>query len=123
MNKSTLDALKAAAYTGLWAFLGIFAAALLGWLGDVQQWATGDGGSTVFPDPAVLVKAAVAGVAAGFSFLAAALVRLAQVAGILPGNPPSYPDNPNDENGSTVFRALWALCAVTAAVVIFVTHQ
>ena len=45
----------------------------------------------MFPDPGVLVKAAVAAVAAGAGLVVNAVIRLAQSVGWLPGKPPSYP--------------------------------
>lgn len=91
MTPANRDALKAAAYTALWTFLGMFALALGGWLNDVVQWASSDNAAVLFPDPAVLVKAAVAAVAAAAGFVVAAVVRLAQANGIAPGQPPAYP--------------------------------
>lgn len=80
MNDATKNAVKAGAYTALWTFLGLFALSLVGWLNDVQQWATADGAVTVFPDPSVLVKAAVSAVAAAAGGLVGLVARLAQVA-------------------------------------------
>ena len=91
LTRSDKDALKAAAYTFLWTFVGVFAASLLGWLQDLTAWATDDGGTVVFPDPGVLVKAAVAAVSGAFAFVAAAIVRVAQAHRLAPGTPPSYP--------------------------------
>lgn len=120
MTKATRDALKAAAYTGLWTFLGMFALAVTGWLNDVQQWATSDNAATVFPDPAVLVKAAVAAVAAGAGFVVAAAVRLGQVAGIIPGAPPAYVERPKGDagRGDPLYWALLVLVVVVIAIIV-----
>lgn len=96
MSQETKNALKSAAYTFLWTFIGVFGLSLAGWLGDLTQWATDDGGTVVFPDPTVLVKAAVAAVAAGSGFVVAAVIRLAQSAGWVPGEAPQYPNNQPD---------------------------
>lgn len=74
------DAIKAGLYTALWTFIALFGLSLVGWLGDVTEWATGDGATVVFPDPAVLVKAAAAAVAAAASGFVGAIIRLGQVA-------------------------------------------
>lgn len=79
MSDANKNALKAGAYTSLWTFIGMFALALFGWLGDVQAWATADGAATVFPDPSILVKAAIAAVAAAAGGVVGTFVRLAQV--------------------------------------------
>lgn len=101
MNKQTIDALKSAGYVALWTFLGLFAAALTGWLADVVDWATSEDAAVVFPDPTVLVKAIVAAVAAAFSGITAAIFRLAQAAGFLPGTPPAYLSKPHDDRGES----------------------
>lgn len=80
MNNNTRNAVKAGAYTALWTFVGLFGLSLAGWLNDVQQWATSDGAVTVFPDPSVLVKAAVAAVSAAAGGLVGLVVRLVQAA-------------------------------------------
>lgn len=43
-------------------FITLFLVSLIGWFGDVQEWATNGG---QFPDPSALGKAAVAAFAAG----------------------------------------------------------
>lgn len=79
MSPEVKNAIKAGAFTALWTFIGMFSLAFFGWLNDVQAWATGDGAATVFPDTAVLVKAAIAAVAAAAGGLVGTFVRLAQV--------------------------------------------
>lgn len=93
-SKPNRDALRAALTSGLWAFSGTFGASLLTWLQDVTRWATDDGGTVVFPDSGVLVKALVAAVVAAFTIVVAAAVRLAQANGLIGGKPPTYPTNP-----------------------------
>lgn len=93
-SKPTRDAIRAALTSGLWAFLGTFGASLLTWLQKVTEWATDDGGTVVFPDSGVLVKALVAAVVAGFTIVVAATIRLAQTHGWIPGKPPTYPTVP-----------------------------
>lgn len=86
------DAIKAAAFTALWTFVGLFVASLVGWLQDLTAWASDDGGTVVFPDPSVLVKAAVSAAGAACSGVAALVIRLAQAhSRLVPGSPPSYP--------------------------------
>lgn len=79
---TTRDALRAALATALWSFVGLFGLSLLGWLADLQQWASSSGASA-FPSLSVLGYAAVAAVAAaviaGLNFL----WRLAQAQGWL----------------------------------------
>lgn len=94
MTKPVRDALRAALTSGLWAFLGTFGATLLTWLQDVTRWATDDGGTVVFPDSGILVKAAVAAAVAGFTIVVAAIVRVSQAKGLIGGKPPTYPTVP-----------------------------
>lgn len=94
LTKPTRDALRAAVTSGVWAFIGTFGATLLTWLQDVTRWATDDGGTVVFPDSAVLVKAAVAACVAACTIVVAAAFRLAQVHGWIRGKPPTYPTAP-----------------------------
>lgn len=91
LSKPTRDALRAAFTSGLWAFLGTFGTSALGWLTDLTRWATQDGGAVVFPDPTLLVKAAVAAVVAGVTIVVAGVIRLAQAHGWIGGSPPTYP--------------------------------
>lgn len=99
MTKPNRDAIRAAAMTALWTFVALFSMSLTGWLQDVVAWATDDGGLVAFPDPAVLVKAAVAAVAAAFAGLANALYRLGQASGLLPGQPPVYAETRRGDRG------------------------
>lgn len=80
MSPEAKNAIKAGLFTALWTFIGMFGLAFLGWLNDVQQWATSDGAVTVFPDTSVLVKAAIAAVAAAAGGVVGTVVRLVQVA-------------------------------------------
>lgn len=94
VSKPTRDAIRAALTSGLWAFLGTFGASLLSWLQAVSRWATSDGGTVVFPDSGVLVKAAVAATVAGFTILVAGVIRLSQAHGLIAGKSPVYPTKP-----------------------------
>ena len=68
MNDATRRALRTFAQV----FIGIFALSLLGWLADVQEWATCvTDACRNFPDPSVLGKAAIAAAAGGVSALVA----------------------------------------------------
>ena len=60
------DPARRALRTLLQVFIAIFGLQLLGWLGEVQEWASG-GRVGQLPDPGVLVDAAVAGAAAAVS--------------------------------------------------------
>ncbi len=74
------DAIKAGLYTALWTFIALFGLSLVGVLNDVVDAASGADGSIVYPDPAILAKAAVSAAAAAASGLVGLVVRLAQVA-------------------------------------------
>lgn len=91
LSKPSRDALRAAFTSGLWAFLGTFGTSALGWLTDLTRWASDDGGAVVFPDPTLLVKAAVSAVVAGVTIMVAATIRLAQAHGWIGGKSPMYP--------------------------------
>lgn len=86
------NSLKAALYTALWTFLGVFSVSLFGWLGDVATWAGTDGAT--FPAVTPLGKAAVAAFAAAASGAIGWVVRVAQSHQLLPGSAPSYPSKP-----------------------------
>lgn len=119
MTKANRDALRAAAMTALWTFVGLFSMSLTGWLQDVVAWATGDGGLVAFPDPAVLVKAAVAAVGAAFAGIGNALFRLAQASGFLPGQPPVYAETRRGDSGqSTAFVNAVVLVVLIVALVL-----
>lgn len=91
MTKEVRDALRAARNAGLWAFVGVFGATSLGWLADVAEWASSSG-ATQFPGLSVLGYGVVSAAASAATFVVAAAVRLAQVAGWVPGQPPRYDD-------------------------------
>lgn len=86
------NSLKAALWTFLFTFLGVFALALSGWIGDVATWAGTDG--AVFPSVTPLGKAAVAALAAAGSGFVNWIVRFVQSKGILPGSGPVYGELP-----------------------------
>lgn len=89
MTPSPRDALRAAATSALWAFLGVFGVTLLGWLQALTEWATSSGAAP-FPSLSVLGYGIVSAAAGAATFVVAAVIRLAQVAGWLPGQPPTY---------------------------------
>lgn len=70
--------LKRAARTFLWSFIALFGLSLTGWLQEVIQWASDNEGVVVFPDPAVLIKAAVAAVASAAVGLVGFVINLAE---------------------------------------------
>lgn len=82
------DSLKAALWTALWTFVGLFVVSLLGWVGDVSKWA--DGSLNSFPDVDPLAKAAVSALVAAAAGLLNWIFRFAQSKGALPGNGPTY---------------------------------
>lgn len=82
------DSLKAALWTALWTFIGLFVFSLLGFVGDISKWA--DGSLNHFPDVAPLAKAAVSALAAAFAGLLNFIFRFAQTKNVLPGQPPKY---------------------------------
>lgn len=90
MPKPTIrDAIRAAVTSAAWAFVGVFGTTLLGWLQTVTEWASA-GGAAPFPSLSVLGYGVVSAAAGAATFVVAAAIRLAQVAGWLPGTPPSY---------------------------------
>lgn len=93
MNPTTLDSIKAGAYTALWTALATFGLSATGWLADVGEWAA-EWGSTGapgdFPSLTVLASAAVSAVVAIASGIVGTLVRLAQAKTSIPGSPPVY---------------------------------
>lgn len=70
--------LKRALRTFLFSFVAIFGLSLVGWLNDVVQWANDNQAANVFPDPAVLVKAAISAAAAAASGLVSFVVNFAE---------------------------------------------
>jgi len=84
------DAVKAALWTALWSFLGLFALlTLTPWIADVAQWADSRGAEP-FPDLSVLGYGLISALAATASGLIGFLVRALQAAGVLPGSGPGY---------------------------------
>lgn len=75
---TTSDSLKAALYTALFTFVALFGLSLAGWLNDVWHWASSNDHAVLFPDPAVVWKAAVSAVIAACSGLVNFAVRFAQ---------------------------------------------
>lgn len=75
---TTRDAFKAACYTALFSFIALFGLSLLGWLNDVLAWAQDATNVTVFPDPRVLVKAAVSATVSAIIGLVNFAVRAVQ---------------------------------------------
>lgn len=93
MNDATKNAIKAGAFTALWAFIALFGLSLVGWLNDVVDAASGTDGSIIYPDPTILAKAAVSAAAASLSGLVGTVVRLAQTA-VGAGDVPQYQNKP-----------------------------
>lgn len=85
---------RAALWTALFTFAGLFGMSLLGWLQEVWAWANDSTGVVLFPDPSVLMKAAVAAVVAALIGLVNFVVRWAQEKGFVPGRSPVYPPQP-----------------------------
>jgi hypothetical protein len=82
------DNWKAACWSALAAFIGVFGLALVGFLSDVSRWADTGG---EFPDVSVLGKAAVSAAAAAVTGLVTWCLSWARRRNLLPGNAPSYP--------------------------------
>lgn len=109
MILSTIDAFWAAFRpawrVALWAFIGIFGSAVIGFLNAVGQWASAHG-QTPFPDVSTLGYAFVAGGVALGTSLFVFLIRFGQAKGLLPGQPPIYPSSssplPDDPRSSLV---------------------
>jgi hypothetical protein len=78
---TTLDAVKAALYTALWTFIGLFAVSLLGLVQQVAQWASSSG-HTPLPGLSVVGYAVVSAFTAAASGLVAFVVRYAQTKGL-----------------------------------------
>lgn len=89
MKQTVRDALRAARNSALWAFIGTFAVTASGWLADVAQWAS-TSGAEPFPGLSVLGYGVVSAATAAATFVVAALVRVSQAEGWVPGQPPSY---------------------------------
>lgn len=91
MKQTIRDALRAARNSAAWAFIGTFAVTATGWLADVSQWASSSGAEP-FPGLSVLGYGVVSAATAGATFVVAALVRISQAEGWVPGKPPTYPN-------------------------------
>lgn len=88
---SISNELRAALWTTLFTFIGLFSASVVGWVQDVAEWASTGGGVEVFPDVTVVGKAAVSAAGAAFVGLVNWTWRKMQSLGVLPGNGPVYP--------------------------------
>jgi hypothetical protein len=86
------NVIRAAIYTALQTFAGVFALTAFDWLQDVAEWASSSGREPL-PGLSVLGYAAVAGVCAAASGLVTLLIRWAQAANVLGGAPPTYTPN------------------------------
>jgi hypothetical protein len=93
MNDATKNAIKAGFFTALWTFIALFGLSLAGWLNDVVEAVSNADGIVIYPDPAVLIKAAVSAAAAAASGLVGLIVRLGQVA-TGTGDVPQYANKP-----------------------------
>lgn len=78
---TTQDAFKAALWTALFSFLALFGVSLIGWTGDVVEWANNEG-ATAFPSLSVLGYAAVSAFGAAMTGLLNFVVRFAQSKGV-----------------------------------------
>lgn len=74
--------------TAVVTFLTLFTAAAVGFVGQLQEWASTGG---EFPDPSVLGKAAVSAALAALAGLVNFAYRWLQAKELLPGSGPSYP--------------------------------
>jgi len=86
------NSVKAGLWSALFAFLGVLLPALLGFVGDVADWAGSVDGE--FPSVSPLGKAVVAAMAAAVTFLLNFGFRWFQERGTLPGNGPAYGELP-----------------------------
>lgn len=78
---SPRDALKSALWTVLFSFIALFGVSLIGWIGDVTEWASSSG-QAAFPSLSVLGYAAVAAFASASIGLVNFAVRFAQAKGV-----------------------------------------
>lgn len=81
---------RAALWTAVFTFVGLFGLSTLGWLQDVWEWANDSTNVVLFPDPRVLMKAAVAAAVSAIIGLVNFVVRWTQERGFLPGRTPVY---------------------------------
>lgn len=84
-----INSAKAAGWTFVFSFIGLFSVTLLGWLQDVTVWAS-DSGVAEFPTLSVLGYGAVAAATSAAIGVVNFVVRYAQGKGVLPGNGPTY---------------------------------
>lgn len=94
MNTDFTNAAKAAGWTSLFSFIGLFSVTLLGWLQDVVVWAS-DSGVAQFPTLSVLGYGIVAAAASAAIGLVNFVFRYAQARNVLPGSGPSYSNATN----------------------------
>lgn len=82
------DELRAAVTTAVVTFLTLFTAAALGFVAQLQEWASTGG---TFPDVSVLGRAAVSAALAAAAGLVNFVYRWLQAREVLPGRGPTYP--------------------------------
>lgn len=80
--------LRAALTTAVVTFLTLFTAAAVGFVGQLQEWASTGG---EFPDISVLGRAAVSAALAAAAGLVNFVYRWLQAQEVLPGRGPTYP--------------------------------
>lgn len=93
------NSLKAAAWTALFTFLGMFGITLLGFLQEVASWA-GSSGTTPFPEVSVLGYGLIAAAVAAVIGIVNFVVRYAQTVGVIPGRAPEYSPAPAPYDGA-----------------------
>ena len=91
MSPELTNSIRAALWTALFSFIGLFSVTLLGWLQDVVVWAS-DSGVAEFPTLSVLGYGLVAAAASAAIGLVNFVVRFGQAKCFLPGSGPSYGD-------------------------------
>lgn len=105
------NALRAAAWTALFSFVGLFGLSLLGWLQDVAVWASSSGREPL-PGLSTLGYGLVAAAASAAIGLVNFVVRYAQARGVVPGQPPTYEPRPHDERGLSEVGELVVLVGI-----------
>lgn len=80
--------LRAAVTTAVITFLTLFTTAAVGFVGQLQEWASTGG---EFPDVSVLGRAAVSAALAALAGLVNYAYRWLQAKQVLPGSGPTYP--------------------------------
>lgn len=113
------DALRAALWTALFAFLGLFGLGLVGWLTDLLAWASSEGQSA-FPPLSTLGYLLVAAVVSAAIGLVNGIVRWAQAQGVIPGSGPSYGDYLPAERGQAGQATVWTIVGILAAVALLI---